>query len=174
MYSVLHVAHPRLSIHQFYGATSILQVFWAQPFSKSPPYQAPRQGWRWAILVIAIPSLLCSLPVVSGHSTPPSALILNHNHPIFYCQYRRSYHVPQIVEDSWQPTAHNASSPAIGPEGLNNLSFALQPAASGRDPEIMAITEEWGDQPSWKTGADLGTSISIFLLHKHRTCCPFS
>ena len=47
----------------------------------------------------------------------------------------------------------------MGPEGLHDLSFALQPAASGRDPEIMAITEEWGDQPSWKTGADLGTSI---------------
>jgi len=62
----------------------------------------------------------------------------------------------------------------MNPEGLYDLSLSLYPAASGRDPDIVTITEEWGDQPSWNTGADLGTFYSIFLLHKHRTRCLFS
>lgn len=45
------------------------------------------------------------------------------------------------------------------PEGPHEFGFALHPAASGRGPEIMATTEEWGDQPSWKPGADMGTPI---------------
>lgn len=92
--------------------------------------------------------------------------------PAFYCRYIRTCHVPQIVEDGWQLTAHNAPSITGCPERPHDLSFALHSVASGRDPEIVAITEEWGDQPPWKTGGDLGMPISIFLSPQAQDALP--
>lgn len=61
-------------------------------------------------------------------------------------------------------------------EGIRNLSFASHPAASGRDPGVMVVTEEWGDQPSSKAAADLGTLISIACsgtVSSHDVNCCF-
>lgn len=71
-----------------------------------------------------------------------------------------------MVEDGWQPTAHNTLPITKYSEGPHDTSFSPHPVTSGRNLEIVAITEEWGDQPSWETDADLGIPISIFLLHK--------
>jgi len=51
-------------------------------------------------------------------------------------------------------------------EGLYGLKFSPHPVASGCDPGVMAITEEWGDQPSGKTAAGLGT---FFYLSSPQT-----
>jgi hypothetical protein len=70
----------------------------------------------------------------------------------------------------------------MDPEGLHDLGFSLRPVASGHDSEAVTITEEWGDQPSWNTGTDLGASFSNFpssraqealsLLTKWNLCAP--
>jgi hypothetical protein len=79
-----------------------------------------------------------------------------------------------MVADGWRSTPPSALPLAINPETSHDLMLVPHPVASSRDPGIMAVTEEWGGQPSWKTAAGLGTFISIFLLHKHRTRCPLS
>ena len=84
----------------------------------------------------------------------------------------RSYRVPQIAEGGWQPTPRSPPPFTINSEGARNLGLTPHQVASGRDPGIVAITEEWGDQPSWKA-ADWGTPISIFTLSPLTTydCC---
>ena len=79
-----------------------------------------------------------------------------------------------MVEDGWQPTAHNATSITKYSDRPHDIGFSPHPVTSCRDPEIVATTEQWGDQLSWETGADLGMPISIFLLHKHRARFPLS
>jgi hypothetical protein len=74
----------------------------------------------------------------------------------------RPCHVPQLIQGSWQPAPRSVPSLAANPESVNDLGFAPRPVAPYQNPGIVAITEEWGDQPSWKAVGDLGALLFSF------------
>jgi hypothetical protein len=107
----------------------------------------------------------CTLfpPVLLAHRessfSPFSSGLANHG-PVFYRWSIRSYRVPHIVQRGRHP-ASCSPPPPINSQDLRNLSFASHPAASGQGTGVMTITEEWGDQPSWKAAPDFRTPVSI-------------